>query len=1064
MPTLLPVQRRGRRGRATRPASFAALLLAGSALAGAALAEEPIRPGEAFATRFSGSIDITLGDGTRLPLIDQDGVVGSLVDLRSPGFAADGRHWADEPQRMRVTAAEVGQVFGVAFDTGSPVNVLMAATSAFGLHRFDDGSDWLPGQWGEGGPGGLYRLNGGNGYAPELLATITLDGRQNTGAGLGDVAFDPGHRQIFVSDLETGMIHRLSAEGEDLGHFDHGAEGRPSFLDADSGNRQSLAAVAFDPGTEARLSDCTDEAGAPARFDATPSCWNYADFRRRVWGLAAFSDPVSGKTRLYYAVSAANGLGNPEWTGDSEEASNSIWSVALSDGGDFDRTDIRRELVLPGPVDASAPASVPDLAISDEGVMLVGERGAVRNLGLDAPQPFAVPHGARVLRYSLADTGLWMPQGRHDVGFYDRKADGQPFLRANASGGVDFGYGYDATGAADFARPAGSVWMTGDALCSPDGPCADPAGGRSDDSQVHGLQGTPAAATVDVDPPGARQPYPEGGDPYPADAMLASYLIDLDDNLGASGSPDRIQALKDDATRIGDVEVLRGAPAAAPASLEGYDLEIDKSGPVTCLAGTGCSFTLTITNNGPAEFSGPVNLWDDVEPFDAPLSGFSGDGWQCFEFAGGIHCGISELKLGVGEATDLVVTVTVPGNYRSDILTNCASVTWLYTAEGGYDVRSVQVALSLLGYDPGPIDGVIGSRTLSALAEFQSDNGLEPTGEMDEETAALLSPGYAGVPGDLDGSNDSDCHDVVTGDPLPVHTKWRSHLKTGSPHNKVQSHLKTGSPHNKLQSHLKTGSPHNKLQSHLKTGSPHNKLQSHLKTGSPHNKLQSHLKTGSPHNKVQSHLKTGSPHNKLQSHLKTGSPHNKLQSHLKTDSPHNKVQSHLKTGSPHNKVQSHLKTGSPHNKVQSHLKTGSPHNKLQSHLKTGSPHNKLQSHLKTGSPHNKLQSHLKAGSPHNKQQSHLKAGSPHNKILSNQKLQPVHTKAQSHLKTGSPHNKVQSIQKLAPRHTKAQSHLKTGSPHDKIISAQKVQVPVVPPPDGNGAVIRINPLLLAPKQ
>ncbi|MEQ8297184.1 MAG: peptidoglycan-binding domain-containing protein [Nitratireductor sp.] len=1030
-----------------RLAFASALLLGSSALVPAALAQEALSAGEAFATRFSGTTEIILADGERLTLIDESGVVGSVVDVRNPGFAADGRHWIDEPQRLPVTAGQVGQVFGIAIDDGSPANIYLTATSQFGLHRDPDNTDWLPGQWGEGGPGGLYRLNADNDYEPELLAIITLDGRENTGAGLGNVAFDKAHGQLFVSDLETGMIHRLSLDGTQIDRFDHGADARTGFLDAITGETATLPAIAFDAASSAVIGDCADAGGAPQAFAQTPACWNYADFRRRVFGLAVFTDPLSNETRLYYAVSGADGMGNPEWDSASDDAANSVWSIGLDENGGFNGADVRREIVLPefGGDDAT-PRAVPDLAISSEGVMLIGERGGVRNLGLDQPQPFATPHAARVLQYTLTSEGFWVPLGRYDIGFYDRKSLGAPHIRANAAGGVDFGYGYTTDGTIDAERPYGSVWASGDSLCSPDGPCLEPSTGeRTDLSEVHGIQGTPVEALDEVLPEAALGAYPDTGDPYPADAVLASYMIDLDTNIDEAGNPIAIEALKHDATKIGDVEIYRAGPGAPPPGEpalpqpQGYDLDIDKSGPVECLPGSECSFTIKLTNNGPVDFSGPIYLWDVIDPEAAPFVETIGTGWNCFELDAGIQCYNPSVTLGVGESTEFALKISIPADYGSDILTNCVSIQWLYGEDGDVDAQAIQVALALLGYDPGPIDGILGPQTRSALAQLQSDSGLDPTGELDDDTLGLLYPGMVGIIGDLDSTNDQDCHDVGTGDPAPIHSKWNSHLKTGSPHNKIQSHLKTGSPHNKIQSHLKTGSPHNKLQSHLKTGSPHNKLQSHLKTGSPHNKLQSHLKTGSPHNKIQSHLKTGSPHNKIQSHLKTGSPHNKLQSHLKTDSPHNKLQSHLKTGSPHNKLQSHLKTGSPHNKLQSHLKTGSPHNKLQSHLKTGSPHNKLQSHLKTGSPHKKLQSHLKTGSPHNKLQSHLKTGSPHKKTQSHLKTGSPHKKLQSHLKTGSPHKKTQSHLKTGSPHNKAQSHKKIGSvrPHTKAQSHNK---------------------------
>jgi hypothetical protein len=1071
-----------------RTALISALLLASSALVAPALAQEAPAAGEAFATRFSGTTEITLGDGSRLTLIDEDGVVASAIDIRNPGFTADGRHWANEPQHLAVTAAEIGQVFGIAISDDAEPSIYLTATAAFGLHRFEDGSDWLPGQFGEGGSGAVYVLSPDNGYAPQLFTIIDLDGRENSGAALGNIAFDGAFGQLFVSDLETGMIHRVALDGTHIDRFDHGTQGRTSFLDVASGANQALGAVAFDPASTAALFDCADGAGAPADFSLTPSCWNVADFRRRVWGLAVHTDPVNGETRLFYAISGGDGLGAAAWAAAGDDAKNSVWSVGLDDNGGFDASDVRREFILPDFGTASeGPRVVPDLAISPQGEMLVAERGGLRNLGLDKPQPFAEPNAARVLRYVHAQNGAWAPQGRHDVGFDDRRSVGTPWLRADAAGGVDFGHGYDATGAIDPDRPYDTAWMSGDFLCSPSGACVDPATGqRTNKDEVHGLQGTRLAETSEVLPAGATGPYPASGDPYPANGPLASYLIDLDTNVTQAGAPIRLQALKHDSTKIGDVEVVRGGGGQGTGvpQPQGYDLDIDKSGPLQCLGGTRCDFTITLTNRGPGVFSGPVYLWDFMQPNQAPLSGVSGGDWSCYDLGTGIQCLNPALSLGFGQSSSFTLSIDIPSRYPSDVMSNCIAVQWLYDETGGIDMLAIQSALTLLGYDLGTVDGVFGPRSRDALAQFQDDNGLPATGEIDETTIALLYPGLVGIAGDLDASNDEDCHDVTTDRPQPVHSKWNSHLKIGSPHNKVQSHLKIGSPHNKVQSHLKVGSPHNKVQSHLKVGSPHNKVQSHLKVGSPHNKVQSHLKIGSPHNKVQSHQKYDSPHNKIQSHQKFGSTiHEKNVSHLKIGSPHNKIQSHqklgstiheknvshLKNGSPHNKIQSHqkagsiiheknvshLKTGSPHNKIQSHQKQGSTiHEKNVSHLKTGSPHNKIQSHqkagsiiheknvshLKTGSPHNKIQSHQKQGSTiHEKNVSHLKTGSPHNKIQSHQKQgSTIHTKNESHLKTGSPHNKVQShLKQGSDIHTKNESHLKTGSPHNKVQSHLK---------------------------
>lgn len=53
-------------------------------------------------------------------------------------------------------------------------------------------------------------------------------------------------------------------------------------------------------------------------------------------------------------------------------------------------------------------------------------------------------------------------------------------------------------------------------------------------------------------------------------------------------------------------------------------------------------------------------------------------------------------------------------------------------------LRTAQAALLYLGIDPGPIDGFRGSRTRSALMQFQQQSGLRETGELDHDTERKL--------------------------------------------------------------------------------------------------------------------------------------------------------------------------------------------------------------------------------------------------------------------------------------------------------------------------------------
>jgi N-acetylmuramidase-like protein/putative peptidoglycan binding protein len=54
------------------------------------------------------------------------------------------------------------------------------------------------------------------------------------------------------------------------------------------------------------------------------------------------------------------------------------------------------------------------------------------------------------------------------------------------------------------------------------------------------------------------------------------------------------------------------------------------------------------------------------------------------------------------------------------------------------NIRAAQVYLNFLGFDPGRIDGVMGSHTRSALVDFQTKQKLTVTGKLDDATVAAL--------------------------------------------------------------------------------------------------------------------------------------------------------------------------------------------------------------------------------------------------------------------------------------------------------------------------------------
>jgi hypothetical protein len=57
---------------------------------------------------------------------------------------------------------------------------------------------------------------------------------------------------------------------------------------------------------------------------------------------------------------------------------------------------------------------------------------------------------------------------------------------------------------------------------------------------------------------------------------------------------------------------------------------------------------------------------------------------------------------------------------------------------GSEQVKSVQKALQDKGMDPGPIDGIMGPKTMAALKAFQKDQKLTESGKLDDQTREKL--------------------------------------------------------------------------------------------------------------------------------------------------------------------------------------------------------------------------------------------------------------------------------------------------------------------------------------
>ena len=56
----------------------------------------------------------------------------------------------------------------------------------------------------------------------------------------------------------------------------------------------------------------------------------------------------------------------------------------------------------------------------------------------------------------------------------------------------------------------------------------------------------------------------------------------------------------------------------------------------------------------------------------------------------------------------------------------------------GDDIKTLQTYLNTKGYDAGTLDGVLGTKTKSAIIAFQTANGLTPDGIMGAKTREIM--------------------------------------------------------------------------------------------------------------------------------------------------------------------------------------------------------------------------------------------------------------------------------------------------------------------------------------
>lgn len=501
--------------------------------------------GDAVVTGFSGVVEPLPQDPPLDPpltreqildetLINMDGLSARIDYLSAPGFVWDARVWPAN-RTLEFAARDIGQVFGVAFDDAEKPNIYFSATSAYGLHivkpdEDDDGrperlkqgdpkAEWMAGQWGRadakdsgesrGGPGTIWKVDGTTGEITFFAETV-LEGAANSGAGIGNIIYVPQFKQLFVSDLATGFIHRFGLDGTEfvdadgnVDLFDHGVTGRES---------AGLAAVSYNP--DARLDITSSD------FDSEdPDTWGFTNEDRRIHGLAF------NNGRLYYAVAGGS----------------QIWSVGFEEKTGLFLSEARWEIDVP-----EKPKALPitDMLFTHKGALVLAQRGEVQST-YDY-SGFAAHGKARVYRYWLEspdnpDTkSIWIEEPEeHAIGFEKNNRQ--------TSGGLALNHGYTDDGYIDTTVCEASLWTTGDDLrqtkdeelikaLTPGGPLI-----------IDGLQGMPA---------GPVKQYEKGNNTPP----FASYMLDNDpDNTGLVDVDNEPLPYSDALTQgwMGDVEILR---------------------------------------------------------------------------------------------------------------------------------------------------------------------------------------------------------------------------------------------------------------------------------------------------------------------------------------------------------------------------------------------------------------------------------------------------------------------------------------------------------------------------
>jgi peptidoglycan hydrolase-like protein with peptidoglycan-binding domain len=100
-------------------------------------------------------------------------------------------------------------------------------------------------------------------------------------------------------------------------------------------------------------------------------------------------------------------------------------------------------------------------------------------------------------------------------------------------------------------------------------------------------------------------------------------------------------------------------------------------------------------------------------------------------------------------STTTAVNKAAPSGVAPGLTTSAgtpSNLLGLYNKAVTMSVADAQKALAQLGYNPGPITGVLSPETVEAIKKAQSQSGLAVTGQLDAVTASMLALGTNPLP------------------------------------------------------------------------------------------------------------------------------------------------------------------------------------------------------------------------------------------------------------------------------------------------------------------------------